>query len=445
MRQQSTGPLGHPLVLASLVLTLCAAPPLRAIDLAPTVIDPLTQRQQAVDAFVSGPAPSGFSPFVDPSTGLSVLQVSFDGNLTRDGNSAAIAFFRNLTVANETLASGVFLSTGSANAALPPDDTGYTTVNLTPSRSETLVQVLNNGAWTYDAQRLEIVFTASAQTESLRMRWVFGTEEYPEYVHSTYNDVFGCYLFGFGAVGPAGGLFSTPPAVDSLINTSWDQLTTTQRAFLASHQIAFDANGNPITVNGPFFAGSQVVPAANNGLEYDGSTRILTTVAPLVPGQSYKLFLVIGDTDDTNLDSGVFVSIEGRSEQINNTETTSSTLGGPSSAGGSGGSSGSTPPATPPGGSGAPSGTTPAGSATPGSGTRPAASGSATSLSLPATGATSSSSQGATATATNAPNIAAGSSSGCQLHTHTPIAPWWPLGTLLLALCACIVTSRSKG
>ncbi|MEZ4302692.1 MAG: DNRLRE domain-containing protein, partial [Polyangiaceae bacterium] len=78
-------------------------------------------------------------------------------------------------------------------------------------------------------------------------------------------------------------------------------------AYLDGNQVAFDLNGNPITINGPFFNSQNVVTPPANGTEYDGSTDLLTTLATAAPGV-HTLTLVICDAGDRVFDSGVFIT-----------------------------------------------------------------------------------------------------------------------------------------
>ncbi len=299
------------------------------VDLATVAIDPAADPAGAARSLVLGPAPSAYAPLVRGGTGLSVVRVDFRGNMTRSLASTAVGFHRNLFVDTELLEPGVFLGTGFGADARPPDGSGSTSGFHSSGRSDPLAEVLTGGAWSYDAQRLVIELDAGPATNSLAIRWVFGTEEFPEYVGSTYNDAFGIYLFEDGERGPAGGLFwSAPPSYRDLCDTPDFQLTDPQRDFLRAHQIAFDAQGFPITVNGPFFSTGQVIRPPLNDLEFDGSTRILKTVASLRPGARHAIYIVIADTDDSVYDSCAFLSFEGSPDVVTETETTSGTIPG---------------------------------------------------------------------------------------------------------------------
>jgi hypothetical protein len=353
--------LGRALRAAIAAAGILAAAPAHGFDIQPTPDDPAVNRQAALAELVVGPAPAGYAPLLPPSSGLQVVSISYAGVFTHDVRTTAACFQRNLVVGSEALEPGIFLGTGRPLDAEPPNRATDTSGTL-DGREDALAEVVSRAPWSYDAQRLAIDFVAGPGTNSLRFRWVFGTEEYPEFVGSSYDDVFAVFLFRDGETGPLGGQFyQHAPTYRELADAGSSYfLTDDQADFLRRHQIAFDSQGAPITVNGPFFSGGAVVVPPANGLEYDGSTKILETVAPLVPGQRYTLYIVIADTDDQIYDSGVFIaSLAGRTE----TET------GPRTGFGGGATTG-TGTGT---GSGAGTGTGPAGSGgggafTPGTG-----------------------------------------------------------------------------
>jgi len=168
------------------------------------------------------------------------------------------------------LADGALLTSGSAVDALPPDDSGSTTTsNGLPGHP--LCDALIPGYSSQDASVLTITFDLAPYFNGIAFNTVFGSEEYPEWVGTSFNDVYGVYLNG--------------------------------------QQVAFDDNGNPITINGPFFSGGSVVLTPANGTEYDGTTGILNTRAPLAGGSTGNVLeIVICDGGDSAYDSGAFIT-----------------------------------------------------------------------------------------------------------------------------------------
>ena len=163
---------------------------------------------------------------------------------------------------------GVVLTTGFVKDALPPNDSIMTSTAHDGQylSIEPRCVALAGTDQIFDAAKLVLAFSLAEDYDGIRFGYVFGSEEYPEYV-GQYNDVAGVFLDGVN--------------------------------------VAKDADGNDITINGPFFSGTQVVTA--NGTEYDGATPFLTYCAPLTPGE-HTLEIVICDTSDAGYDSALFVS-----------------------------------------------------------------------------------------------------------------------------------------
>lgn len=158
------------------------------------------------------------------------------------------------------IADGALFTSGDAQLALPPSDSGATTKdNNLPG--DPLCNALIPGYTSYDATKITITFDLAPGFDGISFNFIFGSEEYPEYVGTAYNDVFGAYLNG--------------------------------------NQVAFDAGGNPITINGPFFSGGAVVVAPATQTEYDGSTQILQTQATATGGSiGNVLTFVVCDAGD---------------------------------------------------------------------------------------------------------------------------------------------------
>ena len=172
------------------------------------------------------------------------------------------------------IANGVILTSGSALAALPPDNSGSTgTVNGEPG--DPLCGQLTAPYNSFDRARLDIVFDLAAGYDGISFQLIFGSEEYPEYLGQGFNDSVGVWLNGTDV----------------------------------SNQIAFDASGNAVNINGGFFNGGSVVTPPTNGLEYDGSTGLLLAQGALTGGSTgNELHIVVCDASDSDLDSGALLA-----------------------------------------------------------------------------------------------------------------------------------------
>lgn len=161
----------------------------------------------------------------------------------------------------------------------------------------------------YDVISLELEIKAPNNARGLSFDLNFYSGEWPEFVCTSYNDGFAAFLRSSGFNG------------GSLDN------------------ISFDANKNPVSVNNGFFdrctpntetgcAGGAAKVAACPGGETEiqgtgfgvrssfcgskdstagGATGWLTSQAPITPGETFKLDLMIWDTGDPNYDSSVLV------------------------------------------------------------------------------------------------------------------------------------------
>ena len=132
----------------------------------------------------------------------------------------------------------------------------------------------------YDCCILE--FDIIPACSSLQIRFVFGSEEYPEYVNSSYNDAFGFFVTG---VNPAGGSYNN-----------------TNVATLPNGAIASIDNVSP-TTNSGYYVNNQNC----SNIVFDGITTVLTSIINVTPCQTYHFKLAIADAGDPIYDSGVFI------------------------------------------------------------------------------------------------------------------------------------------
>lgn len=153
-----------------------------------------------------------------------------------------------------------------------------------------LEKLIDRNQKTYDACVIELDVVPTADT--LSFNYVFGSEEYDEFVGSNYNDVFAFFISGKGikniqnlAVVPHS---KTPVSVNSINNGS--------------------AYGGKQANNPAYFISNL---DGSVGLEYDGLTKLMEIKQAVIPYETYHIKLAIADVGDAAYDSGVL--IEGRS------------------------------------------------------------------------------------------------------------------------------------
>ena len=218
-------------------------------------------------------------------------------------NGSQVGTFAN-TNSQFPFSSGVILTTGNISVAQGPNSSGSESnssgVNLAtvdPDLQPLVAseQPLNN------ASVLEFNFYSGRNEYSniVSFNYIFGSEEYPEYVCSSFNDVFGFFLYGpdpFGAPGVnvtknmaiipgSGGL---PVSINALNNGSVGTYGS------ASNCVSLDY--------------SQFYRSNSGGaIEYDGFTTNLIADASLCACSEYRMKISIANVSDDNWDSGVFL------------------------------------------------------------------------------------------------------------------------------------------
>lgn len=151
------------------------------------------------------------------------------------------------------------------------------------------------GQPTENACILEFDFIPSGDT--IRFNYVFGSEEYPSFTCSNFNDVFGFLISGPG--------YGTPTNIALVPGTNVPVCINSVNSGTASAGYSI-ADCNAIGPGSPFPA-YFVNNAAGTTVTYDGFTTVLTAKAHVTPCQTYHLKLGVADAVDQSYDSGVFL------------------------------------------------------------------------------------------------------------------------------------------
>lgn len=202
-------------------------------------------------------------------------------NITFTGATTAIGTFSNGGAIG--IDSGIILTSGLANIATGPNDQGAAGFDHGLPGHPLLTTAA--GMQTYDAAVFQ--FNFEAQTDQVTFTYVFGSEEYPEFVCSTFNDVFGFFVSGPGYA--ANTNIATVPntTVPVAINTVHNQAGCP----FAFPQYYIDNTGGQAT-------------------QYDGFTTPLTATINTVPCETYTIIIAIADAGDGIYDSAVFLEAE---------------------------------------------------------------------------------------------------------------------------------------
>ena len=241
--------------------------------------------------------------------GVSVSNIRFNGS---PGNvlNDQIGSFNGPS--NLGLTSGILLATGNVRVVEGPNDapdaTQAPTNPVWPWSPEPDLARLYNAPtlttlWHRDPAILE--FDLIPIGDSIKFRFVFGSEEYPEYVCSSFNDVFGLILSGPGINGPFwnnGVNLALIPGknVPIAINTVNPGVVGEESHPIDAH--CFNAD--------PFWYDNSIHYRDNtNGTTHqlDGSTVPLLASAAVQCGETYHIKIAIADLNDPQYDSAVFL------------------------------------------------------------------------------------------------------------------------------------------
>jgi gliding motility-associated-like protein len=224
--------------------------------------------------------------------GVNASNIKYNGS-TIDAQSiqSNVSFFSAGTN-NFPISSGVLLTTGKGIVAQGPNnqggasDSGTPSVSSDPDLNAIASNTVENGAI------LEFDFVAGG--DSISFKYLFGSEEYPEFSPSDFNDAFGFFLSGPGISGPYS---------NNSVNLAILPTTTT------STNVVTINNVNP-TTNSNYYINNESGAAYGNSIQYDGTTVVLTCTAIIQCGETYHIKLCISNVGDQGLDSGVFLEAE---------------------------------------------------------------------------------------------------------------------------------------
>ncbi|HEX2901297.1 MAG TPA: choice-of-anchor L domain-containing protein, partial [Bacteroidia bacterium] len=194
--------------------------------------------------------------------------------------------------------SGIVLSTGKATDMASANDNPKTsTVN--GSAGDKNLYALAGGR-TFDAAILEFDFMADK--DSIAFNFIFASEEYNDYVGSTFNDAFALVITGPGM--PAGKNFAVLPGTTSPI---------TVNSINPNQNRQYYVDNNPFTLVGKINeqVKANLNPEVLNNFAYDGMTKVFSVGCRVQPKQVYHFQMSIADAGDGTVDSAVL--LEGNS------------------------------------------------------------------------------------------------------------------------------------
>lgn len=227
--------------------------------------------------------------------GVVVSNLTINCDTTQDQAGWFVANNTNLGLTN-----GMLLTSGAVQGAVGPNNSSGNTVGVTNGPGDALLNQISS-ATTYDACGIE--FDLIPYCDTISLQYVFGSEEYMEFVNAGFNDVFGFFISG---PNPAGGNyvnFNIARIPGTAIPVTIDNVNcNTNNAYYVCNEpaSAFGCNLPSCPPN-----------ANTTTIQYDGLTAVLDAVAAVVPCMSYHIKIAVADAGDGILDSGVFLQAGG--------------------------------------------------------------------------------------------------------------------------------------
>jgi hypothetical protein len=205
------------------------------------------------------------------------IQIS---NVTATCDPTAAGTFTITGNAGIGLSSGIILSSGAVSNVIGPNDSSSKTTSFGAQGDADLDAILATGTGSktsYDACVLEFDFIP--QKSVVSFTYVFGSEEYNEYVNTSFNDVFGFFV------------------------------NSTNCAIINDYPVSVNNinNGNPFGTGGPnsdFYINNDTF---DYNTQLDGFTKVLTCSSAVNPGVTNHIKLAIADAGDSAFDSDVFI------------------------------------------------------------------------------------------------------------------------------------------
>ncbi len=189
------------------------------------------------------------------------------------------------------LDAGLVLTNGSASEIGTVNEENFSKSYGNDSFDSDLTNSLNQagifGVSLYDACKIE--FDIVAATTELSFQYVFGSEEYVDFVDGGFSDVFGFYITGE---------FKENQGIET-----YNLATVPNSNEIVSIESINHKRNKEYYIDNEIF---QNVPG-DKKFEYDGYTVPLKATTKVIPCQKYHMKLIIADFGDDQLDSGVLI------------------------------------------------------------------------------------------------------------------------------------------
>lgn len=203
---------------------------------------------------------------------------------------------------------GVIMTTGNVSVAPGPNNSGSQSNAISGYYTDPQMNSIASSSVTACAT---LDFDFVSVSPFINVNYCFGSEEYPEYVCSSFNDVFAFFITG--------------PDPQTGVTRTWNMASIPHTVYPAT------PDGIPVTINsvnqgvapsssgtGCYYDFSEYyvinhLSGANGGangaqgVQYDGFTQKLSASATILPCEQYHMHISICNVSDNAYDSGVFL------------------------------------------------------------------------------------------------------------------------------------------
>lgn len=241
--------------------------------------------------------------------GVVIFNGRFNGQPTI--NSNAIGTFTNPTTTgnNMPVAGGIVMATGDCQDAASGTFSGTTGSHISPAcdgddKSPALTSALRSSGNTQtmnDVAVLQFDFIPSG--EQVSFKYSFASEEYPDYVCSSFNDVFGFFISG--PYDENGQLITNEGVVYQYTNIALIPGTDLPVMInTVNNGISAGSASNCVLTNTQYHRMND-----NNNCKMNGyTTELSTSTVNVVPCRIYKMELATCDVGDWSFNSAVYLS-----------------------------------------------------------------------------------------------------------------------------------------
>ena len=222
--------------------------------------------------------------------GVDIIDIKYSGT------ESATGLFSN---ANEEIGidRGIILSTGKVKEINRPFDHEASTVTSSNNYTDDDITTLSNHSVYRDIASYEITFIPTA--ELISFNYVFASEEYPDYVCSPFNDVFGFFVTGPNPNGPnynATNIAIVPNSQDQIVS-----INSVNNGIIGAYGNSNNCTQENLS-NGEYYNVNQ-----KDNIVFNGILDKFTASVEVIPCQTYTIKIIVADIRDELLDSAVFL------------------------------------------------------------------------------------------------------------------------------------------